>query len=55
MEEEDINFAVKSSMSNKMMIGWVVQRDSHEEEVSTKVIEKVEPGRIIWVAICISS
>ena len=55
MEEEDINFTVKSSISNKMMISWVVQRNSSEEEVRTKVIEKVESGRIIWIAIGISS
>ena len=55
MEEEDINFTVKISISNNVVISWVVEGDSFEGEVSTKVIKEVESGGIVWIAVCISS
>ena len=38
MEEEDINFTVKISISNNVVISWVVEGDSFEGKGSTKVI-----------------
>ena len=39
MEEEDINFTVKISISNNVVISWVVEGDSFEGKGSTKVID----------------
>ena len=55
MEEEDINFAVKISIPNKVVICWVVKGDFCQGETITKVIEEVESGKIIRVGVGISS
>ena len=55
MEEENINFTVKISIPNKVVICWVVKGDFCQGETITKVIEEVESGKIVRVGVGISS
>ena len=51
MEEEDINFTVEISITNKVVICWVVKGDFCQRETITKVIEEVEPGKVIRIGV----
>ena len=44
MEEEAINFGVKISIPNKVVICWVVKGDFCQRKTITKVIEEVVSG-----------
>ena len=53
--EDNINFTVKVSLSNKMVVGWVVQGESREGETGTEVREKIKSVDIVGVGVGIAA
>lgn len=55
VEEDDINFTVKSSITHEMVVTGVTKRKTLQLELGTKIGEEAMSCCVIFVNICISA
>ena len=55
MVEQDIDLAVKGTITHEMMIGGMVKRNSGKEETGAEVREETVSSQVVLIAVCIST
>ena len=55
MDKQNIDFTVKTTVANKVVIGLMLKGDSGEEESSAEVVEEIEPPNIIRIGVGITA
>ena len=55
IDQQNVDFTVKTSISNKVVIGWMLKGDSGEEETAAEVVEEIKPPKIIRIGVGITA
>ena len=55
MIEDNINLTIEVTTSHKVMVSWVLERESMEGEAAAEVGEEVGPGGVVGVDIGVTT